>query len=397
MKVQFLPQQWLFWVCHIGGWVCVSLPFVNMDVVQVHMDTANIVGGAKDGADYSWQTEVLRFLLTLPVLLWYRYLFNLHHWRQLIPIELLSLTLGFNIIFAILITYLLPFDIPPTEVWFEWFQRESAGTTREFDEKVISFLYSYIAQVMWCVMYIMFKSVTLNQNLEQQEQHMQGQLRTAKISSLAGQISPHFLFNAMNNICSLMDEDVSKAQTALRSFSDFLRFSFNDTEKQTIPLSEELTLVRNYIEVVSIQFEDKLDFSIEVAENVLQYAIPPMSIQLLVENAIKHGISKLKKGGFIKVLVESQDEHLTVTVHNSGVFTVGLNEMPTRTSLEKNENCGVGLKNIRERLKLVYGDRANFQIFQNEVYSGGIEVSQESPVVTAELNFPKINSFMRKR
>ncbi|VUD68063.1 Sensor histidine kinase YpdA [Thalassocella blandensis] len=389
MKVQFLPQQWLFWVCHIGGWLCVSLPFVHLDVGQ--LDAVLTGTGARDGASYSWQTELLRFILSLPVLLWYRYLFVSHNWRQLVPVELVSLTLGFNLIFALFFSYMLPYNIPRTEWWFEWFQKESSGTTREFDEKLISFLYSYSAQLLWCFFYVLIHSLKTNKTFEQQEERMQGELKTAMISSLSSQISPHFLFNAMNNICCLMDEDVGKAQTALRAFSDVLRFSLNDSVNQTISIKEEMDLVQNYMEVVSIQFEDKLRFSAQISEDVLTYSIPPMIIQLLVENAIKHGISQLKQGGVVTVKIAHESLGLRLVVENTGILQAKKNS---------HKRC-VGLKNIQERLLLVYGDRATFQLYQrNTEVQAQLDAEQmeadmrdkEAASVIAEIYFPKIRS-----
>lgn len=381
MKVQFLPQQWLFWVCHIGGWLCVSLPFVHLDVGQ--LDAVWTGTGTRDGASYSWQTELLRFILTLPVLLWYRYLFVRNNWRQLVPVELVSLTLGFNLIFAIFFSYLLPYSIPRTEWWFEWFQKESSGTTREFDEKLISFIYSYTAQLLWCFFYVLIRTLQMNKSFEQQEERMQGELKTAMISSLSSQISPHFLFNAMNNICCLMDEDVGKAQTALRAFSDVLRFSLNDSLNQTISIKEEMELVQNYMEVVSIQFEDKLTFSSNIPDNVMAYSIPPMIIQLLVENAIKHGISQLKQGGVVRVTICHESLGLRLTVENTGQLK----------SLNNQKQRCVGLQNIRDRLQLVYGDKASFDLFQkDEPEADDSSASASESSVIANVFFPKIRS-----
>lgn len=368
MKVKFLPKEWLFWACHIGGWLCVSVPFVHLDVTQ--LDAVLHGTGAMDGANYSWQTELLRFLLTIPVLLWYRYLFVAHSWRQLVPVELISLTLGFNLLFAVLFAYFLPYHIPTTEWWFEWFQKESSGTSRNFDEKVISFVYSYCAQVLWCFFYVMFRTLKMNKSFEVKQMAMKGQLKSAKITTLSSQISPHFLFNAMNNICSLMDEDVQKAQAALRAFSDVLRFSLNDSMNQTIPIKEELELVRNYIEVVGIQYEDKLIFQQDVPLSVMHFGIPPMTIQLLVENAVKHGISQRKKGGEVLVSIEDETLGMRLRVENSGVIK-------ENTSQKRKP---VGIQNIKERLMLVYGARASFKLFEHE---------EDDEKVVAEILLPK--------
>lgn len=130
-----------------------------------------------------------------------------------------------------------------------------------------------------------------------------------------------------------------------------LRYTLTKNGVTTIPLKEELQTVENYIEISKIQFENRLDFSADVDEQTLSIAIPPMVVQMLVENAVKHGIGKLKDGGQVKLSVEIADDNLLhIAVLNSGNLV--LEEGGTR----------LGLENIKKRLFLIFGDKARFTL-----------------------------------
>ena len=174
------------------------------------------------------------------------------------------------------------------------------------------------------------------------------------MNTLKGQINPHFMFNSLNNIRGLMLEDVEKSRDMLTKLSEMLRYSLTKNSVDGIALAEELEMVDNYIALSKIQFEDRLEFHKSVAEDTLQQQIPPMIIQLLVENAAKHGISNLKNGGTIDLEVTKNTEQLNIQVKNTGKLQIAKN------------STQVGLKNIKQRLKLLYGEKAAFSLKEVE-------------------------------
>lgn len=174
--------------------------------------------------------------------------------------------------------------------------------------------------------------------------------REAQLNNLTSQLNPHFFFNSLNSIKGLVAEDPEQARRAIDLLSDLLRTSLYERDTLLISLREELGLVKDYLELEKLRFEERLHFTIDIPENLLLVPVVPFSIQTLVENAVKYGISTRQEGGTIKIAV-SENEHglLSMTVQSPG-------------NLKASNKEGVGLKNLRERLKLQFNDKAMFNL-----------------------------------
>ncbi len=182
---------------------------------------------------------------------------------------------------------------------------------------------------------------------------LENTLRESQLNTLKGQINPHFMFNSLNNIRGLILEDPARSRDMITRLSEMLRYSLTKNGTNTIPLKEELQTVDNYIEISRIQFEGRLRFNITVDTETLNIAIPPMIVQMLVENAAKHGIAKLKEGGEINLSAQIEGNNLVIKVANSGQLNI--EEGSTR----------LGLENIKKRLWLIFGDSATFSLTEN--------------------------------
>ena len=221
----------------------------------------------------------------------------------------------------------------------------------------LGILNSFLTMIGWSIFYMAVK-ITAKLNATRIERsELNATIRQAQLNTLKGQINPHFMFNSLNNIRGLMLEDVEKSREMLTKLSEMLRYSLTKNDVNAIPLEEELEMIDNYISLSKIQFENRLEFIQEISPNTLKTPIPPMVIQLLIENAAKHGISNLKDGGFIKLITNQTKEHLEISVRNSGKLRID------------DKSTQLGLKNIKQRLRLLYGDKANFSLeeIQNEV------------------------------
>jgi hypothetical protein len=209
---------------------------------------------------------------------------------------------------------------------------------------------SFITIIGWTIFYMSVKiAAKLNANrLERSE--LNATLKQAQLNTLKGQINPHFMFNSLNNIRGLMLEDVERSREMLTKLSEMLRYSLTKNDVEAIALEEELDMVENYIALSKIQLEERLTYTEDVDPATLSLRIPPMTIQLLVENAVKHGISNLKSGGEVHLTTAVKDSLLCIHVMNTGKLQIS----PNSTQL--------GLKNIQQRLRLLYGDRASFSI-----------------------------------
>jgi two-component system LytT family sensor kinase len=181
--------------------------------------------------------------------------------------------------------------------------------------------------------------------------------KQSQLDNLSAQLNPHFLFNSLNSIKALVLENPKGARRAIDLLSDLLRTSLYDKEHLTISIAEEMALVKDYVELEKLRFEERLTFNMNLDKSLDNVKIPPLSIQLLVENAIKHGVDKQLQGGTVDISVKKQEDYVVVQVKNPGVFSKG-------------EDAGVGLKNLSERLLLQYDGLAKIEIeapSENEV------------------------------
>ncbi|WP_343485487.1 histidine kinase [Allomuricauda sp. d1] len=216
----------------------------------------------------------------------------------------------------------------------------------------------------WLVTYLVIK-LLLKLNRDRIDRlELNTNLKQAQLNTLKGQINPHFMFNSLNNIRGLMLEDVEKSREMLTKLSEMLRYSLTKNNTNAIAVEEELEMVDNYIALSKIQFEDRLDFKKDVDSEAMQVQIPPMIIQLLVENATKHGISNLKKGGAISLDIHRNEKNLEIQVRNTGTLKID------------KDSTQLGIKNIKQRLKLLYGEAGIFAL------------TEENGEVVADIKIP---------
>lgn len=204
----------------------------------------------------------------------------------------------------------------------------------------------------WSAIYAVLRNQRVFNRTERKQMLLEQSLKSARLDVLLSQINPHFIFNAINNIRALILEDADKARDLLADLSEVMRYTMKVDKESLIALEDEIDIVEHYIALNKIQLEDKLTVNWQVTPETLALNIPPMVLQLLVENAIKHGVSKLKSGGKIDIStsVDNGNNVWHLVVENSG-------------ELRRSESSsGVGLKNISERLALVFGQAASFNI-----------------------------------
>ena len=173
--------------------------------------------------------------------------------------------------------------------------------------------------------------------------------KQAQFDNLSAQLNPHFLFNSLNSIKSLILENPKTARRAVDLLSDLLRFSLYQKRDTTISLEEEIALVKDYIELEKLRFEERLAVEFDIDEKLYKTRVLPLSIQLLVENALKHGIDKEMEGGLLSISIQEVEGFAEIKIYNPG-------------QLSNEDETGLGLKNLSERLQLQYQGEAHFQI-----------------------------------
>lgn len=203
----------------------------------------------------------------------------------------------------------------------------------------------------WMMAYIGITSRRKTKQIEIDNLRLQNSLKEAELSSLSNQLNPHFLFNALNNIRFMIQEDAGNAEKMLMSLSGVLRYSLESSKNEKVPLEEELEISRLYIDLIQIQFEERLQFSLDIPDTLLACHLPPMVLQMLLENAVKHGIDNIRGGGKIEVVAELENHIMTLRV---------CNDLPERY-IEKQSEPGIGLFNIDQRLDLLYAGRGSIE------------------------------------
>lgn len=194
------------------------------------------------------------------------------------------------------------------------------------------------------------------------------QLSNAQLESLRRQIEPHFLFNSLNAIAGLIREKRNDAATsAIAALSDFLRKVIEHSDRQEVPLGEEVQFLQKYLDIQKLRFANRLQSKVDVPRELFPVQIPSLILQPIVENAVKHGIGKQARAGCIQVAAFRSNGQLILRVYNDGP--------PLRDGWEKTQS-GIGILNVRKRLESLYGDRFEFDLRNQEA---GVEVVMSLP------------------
>ena len=197
------------------------------------------------------------------------------------------------------------------------------------------------------------------------------QLSKAQLDALRRQIEPHFLFNTLNAIAGLVREKRNDAAVnMIAGLSDFLRRVVEDSNRQQVPLGQEIEFLQKYVDIQKVRFAERLEVSMDVPEELLPAQVPSLILQPMVENAVKHGVAKRVQGGTIRVSAFRSNGRLTLSVYNDGP------KLP-----EDWAGSGIGIPNVRARLQSLYGDA--FELNMRNQEPGGVEASVSVPLVMA--------------
>ena len=325
----------LYWISQISGWL----------IYVVLMGLLNKLDGAS--LEFTVFLNLLTtFLLGVVSSHIYRELIIKLNWLRLKIVQLIPRVIGASILFGALF------------ILVHTFVSESFIAGGEFElvglEMLQLTLNLAVIFMLWSLLYFLYHFIRNYRREEIKNLQWQALQNEIELNKLKSQLNPHFIFNSMNIIRALVDEDPQKSKDSITRLSNILRSSLLMGRKKVISLQEELNLVNDYLNLELTRFEERLSLEIQVQEGCKDHLLPPMILQTLVENAIKHGISKLPEGGNVKLYAFKEQDKLKIEIVNSGQ----LSELK-----KKEDERGFGLPNTIERLKLLYGKEANFKIF----------------------------------
>lgn len=335
MKI-FTKTNKYYWFCQIGGWGLyglISLFFTyNLSVKAITTDyyirlAIYLLGGFIT-------THMMReLIINLRIL-------QKNIDRQIIHFVVISITFG--LIFSLISTFVTGEleVVSAEEKKFSFFQRFLAD-----------WFGGVFLLLFWNVIYFIYHYNLRSRLQEMNNLRLQATVKDLELKTIKAHINPHFIFNALNSIRALVDENPQRARTAITQLSNILRSSMQTEKLETVSLETELNIVKDYLELETMRFEDRLRVQYDIDEDTLDQQVPPMMLQTLVENAIKHGISKQIDGGVVKVSSDFVDNIHVITISNTGHLNGRYNP------------DGFGIESTQSRLLLMYGKKASFNIY----------------------------------
>ena len=206
--------------------------------------------------------------------------------------------------------------------------------------------------LIWILIYFTYHYIVKTRAAQLDKIRLESLVKELELKTIKSHINPHFIFNALNSIRALIDENPNRARNAITELSNILRSSMQAEKVETVPFEKELGIVKDYLALEYIRFEDRLKIEYQIDEDTLDQPVPPMMLQTLVENAIKHGIGKQIQGGIVKVISDFKENFHELVVQNTGYLNGHV------------KSDGFGLFSTKNRLQLLFGEKANFEIKQ---------------------------------
>jgi signal transduction histidine kinase len=204
---------------------------------------------------------------------------------------------------------------------------------------------------------------------------LRAQLAEARLSVLQSQLNPHFLFNTLNAVSALVDRDPKGVRRMIARLSELLRGTLEPQPEPEVPLARELATIDRYLEILRIRFQGRLETTIDTDSSLADALVPPMILQPLVENAMKHAVSRTSAPSRIDVIARRDDESLVLVVRDTGPGSNG------DAVGESEPGTGIGLRNTRARLEAIYGDEYSFELAERD--ASGTDATIRLPYHTA--------------
>lgn len=339
-----ISNKKLYWILQVLGWTAYTVVQMIVGFVSGALITAqNTVNGK--GIAILVTEALLFFLITHYVrgFIKKRNWLNFQLRKLLVKVVATSLVLG-SILYVVKIPVLYVINSFRLNVSFD-------------PPQIIALIFIYsLFFFFWLLIYFAYHYFyRYNESLKYENLS-----KEIELSHLKSQINPHFFFNALNSIRALVDEDPEKSKNAINYLSGMLRHALSQDKTSFTKVKDEIKTVKAYLNLEVIRFEERLKVSYDLAPECNDILIPPMMVQTIVENGIKHGISQLIEGGKIEITTSLLNRYLVISVRNNGQIRQNINELSSRG--------GIGIKNTMKRLDILYGEKASFNIYNQDAY-----------------------------
>jgi LytS/YehU family sensor histidine kinase len=232
---------------------------------------------------------------------------------------------------------------------------------------ILAWLADFMFLFIWNLIYFGYNYVTKSGQERLDKARLENIVKELELKTIKAHVNPHFIFNALNSIRALIDENPARARKAVTELSNLLRSSMRADKIEATQLRNEISIIKDYLELELIRFESRLNVEYSIDSNTLDVLVPPMMLQTLVENAIKHGISRQIEGGVVKISAQlSENNLLNLSVENTGRLNNTYNSE------------GFGIASTKNRLYLLYGNKAKFEL--KDYKNNKVVASVEMPV-----------------
>ncbi|MGB3618813.1 MAG: histidine kinase [Catalinimonas sp.] len=321
----------LYWTTQIVGWGLYG---------SVGVFFASVYGNMTGRV---WLSQVVITGVMLLTSHGLRHLLHRYGWLELRPVALLGRLLPTLVVLAAVSLAVIIVLLVPVLRIYTW----ADYTPDRLSGYALSTLMVYC---WWSLLYVVIHTLEDRRRQEIEKWKLEAAVHEAELQALKSQLNPHFVFNSLNNIRALVLEDPHRARGTITHLSTLLRYTIQFNNQDRVPLRRELEVVRDYLQLESIHYEQRLRYHIDADDDTLDLPVPPMTVQLLVENAIKHGIANQPHGGQVRVRTFRDGTTLEVAVENCGQLAPGT------------EGGGIGLRNAAERLRLLFGEITEFTL-----------------------------------
>ena len=347
-----------YWICQIGGWVSYALIFFlfayvlerQINTVFLERIMINVMLGIV--ITHLLRTTIIANKLKPPT--------PSRHWWKIFFL-VIFFSFSFSLINSSLIEIFRLYepgrDMAKTESNQFVFSLDAIianwKTIRVLRRLFFGIILDTPIFLVWMSIYILWHYIEFANNEEIKKVKLETMIKELELKTIKSQINPHFIFNALNSIRALVDEDPKRSRQAITELSNILRSSIQSNTVEVTSLEKELAIVKDYLALEYIRFADRLKVVYEIEPITLQNQLPPMMLQTLVENAIKHGLGKQPGDCTIKIISHYENNKHVLKVINTGL-------------LKPAENDGFGLQSTRERLNILYQGEALFELYQCE-------------------------------
>lgn len=350
-----MNKQQVYWLCQLGGWTAFVLFQIYFWSFNVGINApilinagVNVVMGI--GVTHAYRLVILRYrVLELP-------------YRRMWPRVLLGA--------ALMVTAMVAVNLPMDMAMFP--EVFSQGITLRW---FVQYVFNWSIWILfWTLLYHAFQFWDRSLRAETQRVSLEKQLKEVELNRLMNQLNPHFLFNTLNTIRVLVDVDPPAARDAVSRLSSLLRATLQLSGSRTVPLRQEVATLQDYLTLEKLRFEDRLNIAYDIAPDTLTCPVPPMMLQTLAENGLKHGIANLKQGGTLSIRSYLAGGQLHIEIRNTGQLTQQPDLFDAAAAIGAQGHAapaerGIGVANTRQRLRLLYQNNAVFRLRNEDAHT----------------------------